>query len=180
MAAKMSRNQSEVWNKVSEYQMKASAKPAVRDAIAASPSPTSLELTLENKQVKNLTGEYVKDLSKIIAGKNDVVGYAFAINGKVNSADVYSSNALFKKLWPKLINASAAEAFADVDATKKFGPVKEDAVKACLADAGKAKPSQTEKIGQARVEMQQTRKNVMFTTSDDRSKQLVHMNCLSK
>jgi hypothetical protein len=89
-------------------------------------------------------------------------------------------NALFKKLWPKLINASAAEAFVDLDATKKFGPVKEEAVKACLDDAGKAKRSQSETIGQARVEMQQTDKNVLFRTSDGTSKQLVHINCLSK
>ena len=78
------------------------------------------------------------------------------------------------------INASAAEAFVDLDATKKFGPVKEEAVKACLDDAGKAKRSQSETIGQARVEMQQTDKNVLFRTSDGTSKQLVHINCLSK
>jgi hypothetical protein len=37
-------------------------------------------------------------LSGIINDQPDVIGYALAINGRVNSADVYASNALFRKL----------------------------------------------------------------------------------
>ena len=31
--------------------------------------------------------KYVKDLEKIVDGQSDVVGYAFAVNGKINSVD---------------------------------------------------------------------------------------------
>ena len=62
--------------------------------------------------------EYVKALSGIVAKHPDAVGYAFAINGQVNSADVYSSPALFRKLWPGLLKASAVEAVAEMKAGK--------------------------------------------------------------
>ncbi|MGH9662496.1 MAG: ARPP-1 family domain-containing protein, partial [Bryobacteraceae bacterium] len=39
--------------------------------------------------------------------------YAFAINGQLNSADLYASPALFRKMWPKLLKSSAVEAVAN-------------------------------------------------------------------
>ena len=50
-----------------------------------------------------------------------MIGYVFAINGKVNSADIYGSNVLFKKLWPKLLKANAIEAIAELQ-KDKFKP----------------------------------------------------------
>src|SRR5262249_22234745 len=86
-------------------------------------STSSLQLTLENKLVKDTANDYVKNLSSIINGKRDVIGFVFAINGQINSADVYSSNALFAKLWPKMLQASAIEAIAELKAEEKFQPV---------------------------------------------------------
>src|SRR5262245_30406230 len=77
-------------------------------------SPSSLQLTLETMLVKDTANDYVKNLSSIINGKRDVIGFVFAINGQINSADVYSSNALFAKLWPKMLEASAIEAIAEL------------------------------------------------------------------
>ena len=42
-----------------------------------------------------------------------MIGFLFAINGEINSADTYGSKALFLKLWPKLIKAAAIEAVAE-------------------------------------------------------------------
>src|SRR5262245_34142563 len=72
-------------------------------SVASSVSSSSLQLSLENNNLRQAVDDYVKTLSPIIEGKNDVIGYVFAINGQINSADVYSSNALFKKIWPKMI-----------------------------------------------------------------------------
>ena len=47
---------------------------------------------------------------------DDVVGYVFAVNGKLNSADVYPSNGLFRKMWPKLLQASVTEAIGEKNA----------------------------------------------------------------
>src|SRR5207244_433787 len=75
-------------------------------------SASSMELALENEKVRGSADEYVRALEAVVAARPDAIGYAFAIDGKVNSADVYASAALFKKLWPKLLRASAVEAIA--------------------------------------------------------------------
>ena len=52
----------------------------------------------------------LKALAKALGDKglagDDVVGYVFAVNGKINSADLYPSNALFRKMWRKNFDAS--------------------------------------------------------------------------
>jgi hypothetical protein len=35
------------------------------------------------------------------------------VNGKINSADIYPSNGLFRKMWPKLLRASVTEAIGE-------------------------------------------------------------------
>lgn len=185
-AAKVKGDQGDVWSQVGALQSKAAAKAmqiarVAPESIAASASPSSLELTLENKKLKDLTTEYVKDLSKLVDGKNDVIGYAFAINGKMNSADVYATNGLFKKLWPKLLNSTAVEAFSELENGKKIAPVTEAQVRACMEDAESAKPSNDMIAGRARVKVQETAKNVVIKTSDTvDGNYSLHTNYLSK
>jgi hypothetical protein len=113
IAAKHSKSQTQVWNEVETSQGKLSA--ATNSNTASSVSRSSLPLTLENSRVRADSGEYVKVLSEIVEGKPDVIGFLFAINGEINSADTYGSSALFLKLWPKLLKASAIEAVAESD-----------------------------------------------------------------
>ena len=111
MAVRAQSNQQEVWSAVEKNQSRLSS--AIGAAAPASASPSSYQLTLENKVLKDLSGEYRKSLEKIIDGKADVIGFVFAINGKINSAEIYASNDLFKRLWPKLIKAAAVEATSE-------------------------------------------------------------------
>jgi ARG/rhodanese/phosphatase superfamily protein len=154
---------------------------AEQSGLASRVSPSSLQLTLENKLVKDTAKDYVKNLSSIISGKADVIGFVFAINGQINSADVYSSNALFVKLWPKMLEASAIEAIAELKADEKFQPVEANAVKGFLREshAGKA---ETKKVT-ARTSMlkSETEKNLYFETRDlSRAKTWLHRNYLAK
>ena len=55
-----------------------------------------------------------------------MIGYVFAINGHINSADVYASRALFLKLWPKLLEASAVEAIAELNKDVEVKPIRKD------------------------------------------------------
>jgi hypothetical protein len=149
--------------------------------VASSASPSSLQLTLENKLVKDTANDYIKNLSSIISGKRDVIGFVFAINGQINSADVYSSNALFVKLWPKMLEASAIEAIAELKADEKSQPVEADVVNGFLREshAGKA---ETKKVT-ARTSMlkSETEKNLYFETRDPRrNKMWLHRNYLAK
>ena len=97
-----------------------------------------------NAKVVANVDEYVRQLGSIVNGKSDVIGYAFAVNGQINSADIYVSNALFKKLWPKMLKASATEAVAASRGIRLADPVKADAIKGFLVDAERAKKRMTE------------------------------------
>lgn len=143
LAAKKYGDQSSVWDNVAKVQGKLCHK--VSSTVAASPSPSSLQLTLENKKLREATQAHLNKFNSLPEGKNDVIGFAFAINGKINSADVYASNELFKKLWPKLLKSSDAEAIAEED--KKFDNAPSSAaVQKFLAEA-ESKP-ELRKAGQ--------------------------------
>lgn len=150
-------------------------------SVTSQASPTSLQLTLENNNVKESAADYVKQLASISAGKRDVIGYVFAINGQLNSADVYSSNALFKKLWPKLLEASAIEAFAEFEQAGKFEPVTVELAKAFLRAAEDAKAEVKALRPRTSLVKRETEKIVLFEARDRaRGNVWVHRNYLAK
>ena len=106
--------QRQVWEHVSKMQDKLSR--AVAAPVAAPQSRSSLQLSLENEKLKDAQTGYVKALQPAGESETDVVGYVFAVNGKLNSADIYPSNGLFRKMWPKLLAANATEAISDANA----------------------------------------------------------------
>ena len=114
------RRQQEVWKDVAETQRKLAG--TVGAPVAAPESRSSLQLSLENKQVQATVAAYVKALEPTILRVPDAIGLAFAINGVINSADLYPSHGLFKKLWPKLLNAAATEAVAEKNGKSEEAP----------------------------------------------------------
>lgn len=166
LAAKKIGDQGSVWNYVSQVQGKLSRQ--VGNAQAA-PSPSSFELTMDNNNVKAATKTHIDKLSTIGRNQNDVVGFAFAINGKINSADVYASNQLFQKLYPKLLKSAAAEAVAEsskAGATPKTTqpPPKPEEVQKFLANA-ESKPT-VHKAGDNSFEMteQESSTSLLYKT----------------
>jgi hypothetical protein len=158
-----------------------SATPAPSFSVASSLSSSSLQLSLENENLKQAVDDYVKKLAPIIESKNDVIGYVFAINGQINSADVYSSSALFKKLWPKLIESSATEAVGEFEKGKTYDQAKADAVKAFLTDAESGKADEKEVTSRVTSIKRETEKNLFFETRDrSRNKTWLHRNYLAK
>jgi hypothetical protein len=154
---------------------------AVGFSVASSRSHSSLQLMLENKQVTETADDYLKKLSPIIEGRNDVIGYAFAINGQMNSADVYSSHALFKKLWPKLLEASATEAIGEFEKGKAFKPVDAEAVKAFLSEAERGKGEEREVTSRVLAVKRESEKNLFFETRDRKQKGAwIHRNYIAK
>jgi hypothetical protein len=150
-------------------------------SVTSTLSSSSLQLSLENENLKQVVDDYVKKLSPIIEGKNDVIGYVFAINGQINSADVYSSSGLFKKLWPKLIESSSTEAVGEFEKGKTYDHVKAEAVKAFLMDAEKGKADETEVTSRVTSVKRETEKNLYFETRDrSRGKTWLHRNYLAK
>ena len=118
VAARTQKDQSKVWQEVADYQEKVSEK--VRGNVKSNASPTSLQLTLENDKVKGSIIEYVNALQPAFDGKNDILGFAFFINGKISTVETFGNAALFKKLQKKLLEAAASEAFEQYDEKLKF------------------------------------------------------------
>ena len=109
--ASVGKRQQEIWKTVSEIQGKLTSNLGA--PVAAPRSRTSLQLALENGGLERAQADYVQALQPLGEKDDDIVGYVFAINGKINSADIYPSNGLFRKMWPKLLRASVTEALGE-------------------------------------------------------------------
>jgi ARG/rhodanese/phosphatase superfamily protein len=175
LAVNGTKQQQEVWNKVKEYQMK--LEKNVGQSVSSKSSPTSLQLTLEDKKVQETIASYVKPMTKITDGKADVIGYALAINGKVVGADIYGSSAIFAKLWPKLANSCAVDAVAELQKDKKFDPATADAVKAFLAEAEKGKAAEQDVNKRIQVITRDAAKHLVIEARDKQDQSRVIHRC---
>ena len=179
MAVRLEANQSQVWNKVAKAQDRLSAVAGAD--VRAPQSPTSFMMSMASPVVRRSIDGYLKNLDSIVDGKNDVIGYAFAINGKLNSADVYASHELFTKLWRKLLRASAVEAVSEYAGGKKSEPVKVDAVRAALADADSGNASAKNLTDRTASVRKETDRNLLFETRDRAQRDAwIHRSYLTK
>ncbi len=148
--------QAQVWDNVKEVQAKLASKAELD--VSRLGSQSSLQLTLEAGTVDKAAKAYTKALSGAPGGKKDVVGFAFVINGKVSSANVYASNVLSEKLWSKLLEASAVEAVAEKEKEKDgtFQPAAAKDVKTWLENAEKGARTATAVNAKLKVVKQET------------------------
>ena len=162
LAVRHSKSQSLVWDNVAKIQTDLSGNVAtlVNDA----GSPTSLQLALENETLKESVESYREDLEGIVEKHDDVIGYAFAINGRLNSADVYASNKLFTKLWPKLLNASTTEAIAELKGEKGEKACVVADVIGCFKDADQGKATTKDLVNGVQNVSRESDKNFLFET----------------
>ena len=167
MAAKLSKSQGEVWQKVAETQEDLSA--SLDKPLYAAASPTSYQLSVEDEDLQKRKETYRAALAKIIADKPDAVGYAFVINGEINTADTYGSGVLFRKLWNKLHDAAVLEAIAELrkkpEASAK--PVTAETIQQWFVEAEKADISDRQEVPpRVRVDTRRGEKTVVFDTRD--------------
>jgi hypothetical protein len=163
LAAMYEHSQQHIWNGVVATQDKL-RRSLGTDLPTASPS--SLQLTLDTFAVREAVGPYVEALSGTLKGKKEVIGFACVVNGKITSAEVYGSAALFAKLWPKLLRASAVEALAERPSADGSAPASVAVVQDFLADAegGRARTQAlTDRLTQV---MQETDRGLLFETRD--------------
>lgn len=176
LAVKQKKAQGEVWDKVAEAQSKLSRN--VNAPVASRESASSLQLTLENKDVKASADAYVSALSKTVDGQADVIGFAFAVNGKVSSVDVYGSHALFEKMWPKMLKAAAVEATADQVKGQTFEAPAIAQVEEAIADAEKGEAKEEKVTPRVKTITKESKANVVFETKDNDA--TVHRNYVVK
>jgi hypothetical protein len=153
--------QQQVWAKVRKVQDGLSANLGV--AVNAAASQSSLQLALENEKLKDAQAAYLTALQRAGEKDSDVVGYIFAVNGKLNSAEVYPSNGLFRKMWPKLLQASVTEAIGHKNADSDPTP-SSDVAMAFLDEAAKGKASEKPLPAAVQLEVRDGDKALYFET----------------
>lgn len=180
LAVKRDKRQGEVWKEVAAVQ--AELSDSFGEEVAYSQvSRTSLVLSLESQKITEAIDKYIEQLKGVVEDREDVVGFAFAINGELNSADIYSSYDLFRKLWPKLLKACATEAIAASRQNGGQNTVSTADVRAFLDGVDNGK--RTEKAVSERVNLitKETDTTILFETEDvNRKGRWVHRNYIMK
>ncbi len=166
-------SQSAVWAEVATVQSNISNNMTVD--VTANSSASSLQLSLENKKLKKATEDFVKELTDITKGKSDVIGYAFAINGKINSADIYLSNHLFAKLWPKMLRAAVVEAISLDDKPKAAGRPTAGDISNFLSEADRGAKKERQTVAKSKV-ITRVSKNEAVYEARDKADVVVHRN----
>jgi hypothetical protein len=133
LSSPVSRRQALMW--LAARRIQADLSQSLRTNVVESKSPTSLALTLDNEHLHEAENAFVDALRPHGLEDTGILGYVFAVNGRLNSAEIYSSNGLFRKMWPKLLRAGAAEAIAAEQSAEIASPSIED-VKTFLDLAG--------------------------------------------
>ncbi len=173
IAANKTKSQQEVWKAVTKTQDSLSEN--VGTTVNSATSSTSLQLSLENDKVRENVEEYLDELTDIADGKKNVIGYAFAINGRINSADIYVSNSLFKKLWPRMLKAAAVEAVAKSNESA-YSTVTPDNVLAFITDSQKGKATEEAVSSGSKIITRESKENIGFEAVDSARKLVIHRN----
>jgi hypothetical protein len=168
--------QSEVWRNVGAMQSALAGHLAA--PVSSEKSRTSLQLALENEKLKDAMGAYVGALEPAGLKGDDIVGVVIAVNGRISSADVYPSNGLFRKMWPKLLRAGATEAMVNKAAKADAAPAPAD-VDAFLAEAETGKQSELALGAHAKLETRDADK-ALRTEARTAAGAFVHRNYLAK
>jgi hypothetical protein len=108
---------------------------------------TSLPMALEDPGLARIERPYQAAL--LAAGqRSGVIGAVFAINGRVEGAEIYQSGSLFRAMWPKLLRAYAIRALVAGPVDHAMPPSVND-VTAFLdaTDAGQSRAETPERYG---------------------------------
>ena len=146
------KSQPRVWEEVARAEglaVKAAQAVGVPLAAGATLSSTgTYNAIAENKTLGVNRDAYVTALLPPVRKYTNAVGLAIAINGKVTSADVYASPALFQRLSGKLLSSYALEALLARDASQQVTAPTPPQVIAFLSKLGAARAS-NEMVGKS-------------------------------
>ena len=145
-------------------------------AARQSPWKTSLPLALENRHLASAQQSFAHAFRRAGAGRGDVIGAVFAIDGQVIGADIYQSHALFRAMWPKLLRAYAAEALASGTTTATAALSRED-VSAFLAVAAEGQRRESVSGGTSAIRDGAT---ALYAETSDGKGQWVHRGYVPK
>ena len=175
----LGKKQREVWDSVASTQKKLSR--GLNAPVASPQSASSLQLALENEKLKDARTAYVGALQASGEKDTDVVGYVVAINGKMSAANLYPSNALFRKMWSKQLAAVVTEAIGEIPgaAPAAAAPPTPAAATEFLAEAEKGKTYERAAAAGARQEVRDADKS-LYNEARSADGKWIHRSYLAK
>lgn len=171
--------QEAVWGAVAKTQQGLSTN--LGKDVRSKKSESSLMLALEDKDLRKLEREYADDINGQIKEDKDAVGYVFAINGEINSGDIYGNNALFMKQWDKLVNSCSTEAISEKDKGKASKSLEPADITQWLAGVDKIKAVQ-KPVNKDNVDVEQSSPAAfsMESYEKDAPKVMLHKEIIKK
>ena len=175
-ALRMSKSQGEVWGLVMEEQDKLGKSIGV-DATCQE-SPSSLQLSYEKKETVAALEEYLASLEA--APSPEVSGVVWAINGKLSHADIYSTPALFGKVWKKLLRAAAFEAIGERSEQENKLPRDVAEVSAWIEESAAAASQEENLPPRTKLSTRQGKTQLRFETHDTAVFAPIHLSILAQ
>jgi hypothetical protein len=176
LRAKMSASKSQgvVWSHVAEEQTKLSCSAGIEAQDQVSPS--SLMLSYQKREMADALAAYEAALEKALPA--EATGVVWAVNGRLDHADLYGSADLLAKVWIKLRLAAATEALAaSNDAGAETAPLtmaEKDIVAWLEAKAADAEERRENLPPRTSVRTRSSRTRFEFETTDSASGFTVH------
>jgi len=186
-AAKYKGDQSEVWRNVATEQTKLSSKVSELSGenvdVKQNASGSSLQLTLENKELKKVKKEMEKKFKNLMKQNVNVVGFAYAINGKVYGAEVFNNKQLMNDLWGKMSESIMNEAVANADSTYQdsLNVSASDVVKFMNETSRQEAKESTKQVNESTdLIIKETDGDVLFSTEDKEENKWLHKSYMEK
>ena len=178
IAARSEKEQGKVWKEVADFQEKTAEN--IKKEVKSSVSETSLQLTLENKDLQSATKEYLEAIEPFFKDKKDVLGFGFCINGKISTVDAFGNADLFAKLKEKLLESAVNEAISQYSEGKRFENPSQQDIQDFILAAGRGDETITV-TGKNTIEKRyKTNKSILFKTiNQDASENPVHFTVYS-
>jgi hypothetical protein len=160
LAVQSGAGQQKVWEEVGKENSKAGVKS----------SSGAFTGNYAERNAVNRLEPFIKKLQGPVAKSENVVGVIVAVNGKVESMDVFESTPLFRKLWPKLLKSYALDA---ANAPRGKGNPKvatrSDAA-TFMRDVAAASAKKTETHGAVAVSRRESDRVLLFSAHEARDR----------
>lgn len=177
VSIKRKTSQQEVWQTVGQTQRLLGKN--LRTSVTSNVSSSSFQLTLEETPVKEKVEESLNKLISIINHHPDAIGYVFVVNNKILTSDIYFSQSLFKKLWPKLLKAAILETLLHQGTEITLPQVTIDDVKQFLDNENNDFNLQEDNISEdVKMYTREFKDKVRFDTIDKKLMVCLHSNCV--
>jgi hypothetical protein len=115
LAVQDSKDQSAVWGNVADTFAMSRVNGSTTTTIVGLVDTGAFTVNYVDQNVLKQLEPYIDKLRQPVSKRPKIVGVIVAINGKIESVDVFESTPLFRKLWPKLLKSYALDAVATAD-----------------------------------------------------------------